>query len=323
MESSTVLRSLHCIVSNARSMLDRPGMVYVNKLYGQGLVVGGKLNYSSRKNGALLSCFKCLLVKKAAQLIYLHLALKKRKFVEEIHEKQEHVKEWLQNLGIGEHSALVQGDDDEPDDVTTPVHVDESAKNRDVPSSAVLPIIRPALGRQHSISDRAKGAMQGYLNHFLGNMDIVNSREVCKFLEVSNLSFSPEYGPKLKEDYVMLKHLPKIAKKEDSKKCCPCYCFGCCNDNWQNLTHIDSPAMAVLCMACSQGMDAFSQSGLYSNHQDIAPICSMMYMSRLFVVANGINSFYERISGSLIGLFGAIFIFILLILLSGLALSRR
>ncbi|KAI4385966.1 hypothetical protein MLD38_003948 [Melastoma candidum] len=37
------------------------------------------------------------------------------------------------------------------------------------------------------------------------------------------------------------------------------------------LSHIDSPGMAVLCMACSQGTDAFSQSGLYSNHQDIAP----------------------------------------------------
>ncbi|KAM7279849.1 hypothetical protein ACFE04_006983 [Oxalis oulophora] len=190
--------------------------------------------------------FKWLLVKKAAQLIYLHLALKKRKFIEEIHEKQEQVKEWLQNLGIGEHSAMVQGDDDEADDVTTPVHVDESAKNRDVPSSAALPIIRPALGRQHSISDRAKGAMQGYLNHFLGNMDIVNSREVCKFLEVSNLSFSPEYGPKLKEDYVMVKHLPKIAKKEDSKKCCPCYCFGCCNDNWQKVWAVLKPGFLAL-----------------------------------------------------------------------------
>lgn len=54
---------------------------------------------------------------------------------------------------------------------------------RDVPSSAALPIIRPALGRQQSISDRSKVAMQGYLNHFLGNMDIVNSREVrwCLF----------------------------------------------------------------------------------------------------------------------------------------------
>ncbi|KAG0474621.1 hypothetical protein HPP92_014307 [Vanilla planifolia] len=37
------------------------------------------------------------------------------------------------------------------------------------------------------------------------------------------------------------------------------------------LSHINSPALAVLCMACSQGSDAFSQSGLYSNHQDIGP----------------------------------------------------
>ncbi|KAA8548972.1 hypothetical protein F0562_000656 [Nyssa sinensis] len=51
---------------------------------------------------------------------------------------------------------------------------------------------------------QAKVAMQGYLNHFLGSMDLVNSREVCKFLEVSKLSFSPEYGPKLKEDFVMV-----------------------------------------------------------------------------------------------------------------------
>ncbi|PKA59381.1 putative anion transporter 4, chloroplastic [Apostasia shenzhenica] len=37
------------------------------------------------------------------------------------------------------------------------------------------------------------------------------------------------------------------------------------------LSHVNSPALAVLCMACSQGSDAFSQSGLYSNHQDIGP----------------------------------------------------
>ncbi|CAM6020223.1 unnamed protein product [Sphagnum balticum] len=37
------------------------------------------------------------------------------------------------------------------------------------------------------------------------------------------------------------------------------------------LTHIQSPPLAVLCMMCSQGSDAFSQSGLYSNHQDIGP----------------------------------------------------
>ncbi|KAJ3680748.1 hypothetical protein LUZ60_015237 [Juncus effusus] len=37
------------------------------------------------------------------------------------------------------------------------------------------------------------------------------------------------------------------------------------------LSHVHDPVMAVLCMACSQGTDAFSQSGLYSNHQDIGP----------------------------------------------------
>ncbi|KAF3330038.1 putative anion transporter 1 [Carex littledalei] len=37
------------------------------------------------------------------------------------------------------------------------------------------------------------------------------------------------------------------------------------------LSNVHSPVMAVLCMACSQGTDAFSQSGLYSNHQDIGP----------------------------------------------------
>ncbi|CAO2183702.1 unnamed protein product [Urochloa humidicola] len=37
------------------------------------------------------------------------------------------------------------------------------------------------------------------------------------------------------------------------------------------LSKVQTPTMAVLCMACSQGSDAFSQSGLYSNHQDIGP----------------------------------------------------
>jgi ACS family sodium-dependent inorganic phosphate cotransporter len=33
------------------------------------------------------------------------------------------------------------------------------------------------------------------------------------------------------------------------------------------LANISTPAAAVACMCCSQGLDAFSQSGLYSNHQ--------------------------------------------------------
>ncbi|KAM7268020.1 hypothetical protein ACFE04_010186 [Oxalis oulophora] len=42
-----------------------------------------------------------------------------------------------------------------------------------------------------------------------------------------------------------------------------------------------------------------------------------------FAICQQFNSFCERISGSLIGSFGAILIFIFLILLSGVALSRR
>ncbi|XWS14128.1 hypothetical protein CRYUN_Cryun36dG0096700 [Craigia yunnanensis] len=189
--------------------------------------------------------FKWRLLKKASHVFYLHFALKKRLFIEEIHEKQEQVKEWLQNLGIGDHAPIVQ-DDDEPDDDAVPLHHDESAKNRDVPSSAALPVIRPALLRQSSMSDRAKVAMQEYLNHFLGNMDIVNSREVCKFLEVSKFSFSPEYGPKLKEEYVMVKHLPKIAKNDDSDRCCACHWFNCCNDNWQKVWAVLKPGFLAL-----------------------------------------------------------------------------
>ncbi|KAK9004681.1 hypothetical protein V6N11_042141 [Hibiscus sabdariffa] len=205
---------------------------------------------------ATIVSFKWQLLKKASDVFYLHFALKKRLFIEEIHEKkrlfieeihekQEQVKEWLQNLGIGDHAPVVH-DDDEQDDGAVPLHHDESAKKRDVPSSAALPVIRPALGRQTSMSDRAKVAMQEYLNNFLGNLDIVNSQEVCKFLEVSKLSFSPEYGPKLKEDYVLVKHLPKISKNDDSDRCCACHWFNFCNDNWQKVWAVLKPGFLAL-----------------------------------------------------------------------------
>lgn len=173
--------------------------------------------------------------------------MKKRAFIDEFHEKQEQVKEWLQNLGLGEHTTVVH-DDDEADEETVPLQHEEnvSARNRNVPSSAALPIIRPALGRQESISDRSKVAMQGYLNHFLGNLDIANSQEVCKFLEVSRLSFLPEYGPKLKEDYVTVKHLPKIHRAGDDRKCCSCRWFSCCNDNWQKVWAVLKPGFLAL-----------------------------------------------------------------------------
>ncbi|KAL0414782.1 UNVERIFIED_CONTAM: Phospholipase D zeta 1 [Sesamum radiatum] len=156
-------------------------------------------------------------MKKASQVFYLHFALKKRKFIEEIHEKQEQVREWLQNLGIGDH-APVMPDDEEPDDEAVPSRNDEIAKNR--PS---------------------KRSYAGYLNHFLSNIDIVNSEEVCKFLEVSKLSFSPEYGPKLKEDYIMVKHLPKILGNDDDERCCSCQWVSCCRDNWQKVWAVLKP----------------------------------------------------------------------------------
>jgi len=37
------------------------------------------------------------------------------------------------------------------------------------------------------------------------------------------------------------------------------------------LPNVTTLPMAVACMMGAQGFDAFSQSGLYSNHQDIAP----------------------------------------------------
>ncbi|KAL1820351.1 hypothetical protein ACET3Z_015220 [Daucus carota] len=184
------------------------------------------------------------LTKKASQVIYLHFELKKRAIVEDFHEKQEQVKEWLQNMGIAEQTAVVH-DDDEPEDGAVPVCTEDNAKHRYVPSRAALPIIRPSLGRQQTIAEKAKVAMQGYLNHFLGNMDIVNSREVCKFLEVSKLSFLQEYGPKLKEDYVMVKHLPKISRTNAETSGCLCF-WSCCNNKWQKVWAVLKPGFFAL-----------------------------------------------------------------------------
>lgn len=49
---------------------------------------------------------------------------------------------------------------------------------RNVPSRAAFPIIRPTIGRSETVVDRGRTAMQGYLSLFLGNLDIVNSKEV-------------------------------------------------------------------------------------------------------------------------------------------------
>jgi phospholipase D1/2 len=188
--------------------------------------------------------FKWRLERKAAQVFFLHLALKRQALLQDLQEKQEQVKEWVQSLGLGEHSPsgvnLHSHDDYDQED-------NPPAPRKDIPSSAALPVMRPALGRLPTISHRAQSAMQHYLKHFLDNLDIVNTREVCRFLEVSKLSFAPEYGPKLREGYVMVQHLPKFSTEDSSGGCLNCFriCH-CCSPNWQQVWAVLKPGFLAL-----------------------------------------------------------------------------
>jgi phospholipase D1/2 len=187
--------------------------------------------------------FKWRLDRKATQVFFLHLALKRRALLEDFQEKQEHVKEWFQNLGIGEPTGIdlhASHEDDDQDD-------NPASTRKDIPSSAALPVMRPALGRLPTITYRAQNAMQQYLKHFLDSLEIVNTREVCRFLEVSKLSFSPEYGPKLHEGYVMVQHLPKFSNDEETAGCSSCFrsCC-CCNPNWQRVWAVLKPGFLAL-----------------------------------------------------------------------------
>ncbi|KAJ7527416.1 hypothetical protein O6H91_16G053700 [Diphasiastrum complanatum] len=178
--------------------------------------------------------FKWSLQRKATQLFLLHFALKKRALLEDLQEKQEQVKDWVNSLGLGDNSTVgfQQHEDDGQGELSPTVR-------RDVPSIAALPVMRPTLGRLPTICERAMSAMQNYLNHFLKTLDIVNTREVCKFLEVSKLSFALEYGPKkLREGYVMVKHLSKI----HPEAVVGCSCFSCCRSkNWQKVWAVLKP----------------------------------------------------------------------------------
>ncbi|TYJ96493.1 phospholipase D zeta 2-like [Cucumis melo var. makuwa] len=161
--------------------------------------------------------FKWRLVKKASQVLYLHFSLKRRAFIEELHEKQEQVKEWLHNMGIVDHPAVVHHDD-ESDDGAFSLHDEQTTRNRNVPSVAALPIIKPALGGQRSISDKAKLAMQGYLNHFFGNLDIVNSREVWAVLKPGFLALVADPMDSKLLDIIVFDVLPTV-EEEGSQAC--------------------------------------------------------------------------------------------------------
>ncbi|KAK4378885.1 hypothetical protein RND71_000747 [Anisodus tanguticus] len=150
--------------------------------------------------------FKWRLLKKASQVIYLQFELRKCAIIEELHEKQEQVKEWLHHIGIGEQTAVLH-DDDEDD----------------------------RGGTFHSVQ----------ITHVILTCGYV-CLQVCKFLEVSKLSFLPEYGPKLKENYVMVKHLSKVPKEEENVGCCICYWSGCCKSKWQKVWAVLKPGYLAL-----------------------------------------------------------------------------
>lgn len=71
-------------------------------------------------------------------------------------------------------------------------------------------------------------------------------KQVCQFLEVSKLSFSLEYGSKLKEDFVMVKHLSRISKDTSYRRRGGCCWSGCCNNDWQKVWAVLKPGFLAL-----------------------------------------------------------------------------
>lgn len=65
-------------------------------------------------------------------------------------------------------------------------------------------------------------------------------------MEASKLSFCPEYGSKHKEEYVLVRHLPKFPSNDDSRMCSACHLFSCCNDNWQQVWAVLKPGFLAL-----------------------------------------------------------------------------
>ncbi|KAE8660207.1 Phospholipase D p2 [Hibiscus syriacus] len=188
------------------------------------------------------------LLKKASQVLYLHFALKKRAIIEEFHEKQEQVREWLQCLGLVDHVAVVQ-DDDEPDDGAIPLHHDGSSRNRLVHTKCSIscgfsdssPHIRRAANRfRQSQSGNAR-----LPESFLGEFGHSKFHRGLQILEVSKLSFSREYGPKLKEGYVTVKHLSNVAGDDDIG-CFPCQWFSFCTNNWRKVWAVMKPGFLAL-----------------------------------------------------------------------------
>ncbi|XP_028115679.1 ascorbate transporter, chloroplastic-like isoform X1 [Camellia sinensis] len=53
-----------------------------------------------------------------------------------------------------------------------------------------------------------------------------------------------------------------------------------------HLSHVKAPALAVLCMACNQGSDAFSVWPLLQSPRHWAPICCQLSLSLSYTKSN-------------------------------------
>ncbi|GAQ88090.1 Phospholipase D zeta [Klebsormidium nitens] len=238
--------------------------------------------------------FSWRLEKRAGQVLALHFRLKRRALTVELRTRQEqfklywdrqqeNLKSYLDRL-LPEHSfrghsfrfsgGVAEGGEEGLEDPfreggepeagqSTPRKVDVS-----VPVEAAFSVMKPTLGRSGSAAEDAMRVMQDYVNHFLENLELVNTREVCRFLEVSRLSFAREYGPKLHEGWLSVRHLADLDTEADDdeegdkeqdlpprKKTRPgwfrrlfsCFCGStCCRGNWQEVWGVLKPGFLAL-----------------------------------------------------------------------------
>lgn len=54
------------------------------------------------------------------------------------------------------------------------------------------------------------------------------------------MSFVREHGPKLKEGYLMVKHLKQLTGSDSSIKCFSCHWCSCCMYNWKKVCLLNS-----------------------------------------------------------------------------------
>ncbi|PIN10122.1 Phospholipase D1 [Handroanthus impetiginosus] len=121
--------------------------------------------------------------------------------------------------------------------------------------------------------------------------------KVCKFLEVSRLSFSQDYGPKLKEGYVMVKHLAIFSEDNTCSGCCLCNCLCFCGNNWRKVWLVLKPGFLAFLR------DHFNMKLLDIIVFDVLPASNSkgdeeLYMARVLKERNPLRHAFEVSCGS-------------------------